>query len=176
MSATSVGRNCASSFCRLWVVMALCSLLSSAAFVEAQPPPMTATGCCCVVEGVAYRCTEKTQADCLTLQPKAPVFPKIDDWKKMWNDYVAASEAQASKPSYGGWIAARCGDDINPATGEPRGAPTGCCCIPKLHPSGDDRFDCKASVTHFDCKAECSLFQDGRLPSGCTWTQGACQQ
>ena len=176
MSATSVGRNCASSFCRLWVVMAFCSLLSSAAFVEAQPPPMTATGCCCVVEGVAYRCTEKTQADCLTLQPKAPVFPKIDDWKKMWNDYVAASEAQASKPSYGGWIAERCGDDINPATGEPRGAPTGCCCIPKLHPIGDDRFDCKASMTHFDCKAECSLLRDGRLPSGCNWTAGACRQ
>jgi len=176
MSATSVGRDCASSSGRLWVVMALCSLLSSAAFVEAQPPPMTATGCCCVVEGVAYRCTEKTQADCLTLQPKAPVFPKIDDWKKMWNDYVAASEAQASKPSYGGWIAAWCGDDINPATGEPRGAPTGCCCIPKLHPSGDDRFDCKASMTHFDCKAECSLLRDGRLPSGCNWTAGACRQ
>ena len=160
-----------------WVVMALGTVLAGAAVVPAQqPPPMTAKGCCCVVEGVAYRCTEKTQADCLTLQPKAPIFPKIDDWKKMWNDYVAASEAQASKPSYGGWIAARCGDDINPATGEPRGAPTGCCCIPKLHPIGDDRFDCKASMTHFDCKAECSLLRDGRLPSGCNWTAGACRQ
>jgi len=65
---------------------------------------------------------------------------------------------------------------INPATGQPFGAPTGCCCIPKLHPTADDRFDCKASVTEFDCKAECAELKDGRLPSGCTWAKGACPQ
>jgi hypothetical protein len=112
---------------------------------------------------------------CHALQPSAPVFPKIADWKKMWNDYVAASETQATKPSHGGWIAESCGDDINPKTGEPRGAPTGCCCLPKQKPVGDDRFDCKASMTHFDCKAECSFFTDGRKASDCTWAEGACQ-
>jgi hypothetical protein len=129
---------------------------------------MTATGCCCVVEGVAYRCSEKTQADCLALQPGAPVFPALDDWRTAWNEYIAASEAQASKPSQGGWIAGSCGVDINPATGG--------CCMPKLHPSDDDRFDCKASMTHFDCKAECASLRDGRLPSGCTWKEGGCRQ
>jgi hypothetical protein len=48
--------------------------------------------------------------------------------------------------------------------------------MPKLHPTGDDRFDCKADWTHFDCKAECSLFKDGRSPSGCTWTEGVCRR
>ncbi|HSV05674.1 MAG TPA: hypothetical protein VLI07_04130 [Candidatus Binatus sp.] len=159
-----------------WAPVALCALLAGATFAPAQPSPMTAKGCCCVVEGVAWRCTEKTQADCLALQPGAPVFPKVADWKKMWDAYVTASEAQANKPSYGGWVAESCGADINPATGEPRGAPTGCCCMPKLHPSGDDRFDCKSSMTNFDCKAECAFFKDGRLPSGCTWAAGACRQ
>jgi len=116
-----------------WVPLALCALLSGATSAPAQPPPMTAKGCCCVVEGPAWRCTEKTQADCLALQPAAPVFPKIADWKKMWDAYVAASEAQANKPSHGGWVAESCGADINPATDESRGAPTGCCCMPKLH-------------------------------------------
>jgi len=159
-----------------WAPPALCALLSVATSARAQPPPPTAKGCCCVVEGVAYRCTEKTQADCLAAQPGVPVFPKVDDWKKAWNAYVAASEAQASKPSQGGWIAGSCGADINPATGEPRGAPTGCCCMPKLKPTGDDRLDCTPRMTHFDCKVECSFFKDGRLPSGCTWAEGGCRQ
>lgn len=156
--------------------LALCVLLAGATLAAAQAPPMTATGCCCVVEGVAWRCAEKTQADCLALQPDARVLPKIADWKKMWDAYVAASEAQANKPAHGGWIAESCGADISPKTGEPRGAPTGCCCMPKLHPSGDDRFDCTPDMTHFDCKAECAMFTDGRLPSGCTWAAGACRQ
>jgi hypothetical protein len=158
----------------LWTLFALCALLIGVAAAQG-PPPMTAKGCCCVVEGVAWRCSEKTQAECLALQPATPIFPKIADWKKMWNDYVAASETQATKPSHGGWVAERCGQDINPATGEPRGAPTGCCCMPKLHPTGD-RFDCKPAMTHFDCKAECAFFKDGRDPSGCTWTAGACAE
>jgi hypothetical protein len=151
-------------------------LLAAATVVSAQPPPVTAKGCCCVVEGVGWKCTEKTQADCLALQPKAPTFPKVADWKKMWDAYVAASEKQASKPSHGGWVAESCGADINPATGEPRGAPAGCCCMPKLNPSGDDRLNCKSGMTHFDCKAECAMFKDGRLPSGCTWTAGTCRR
>jgi hypothetical protein len=157
-----------------WATLAV--VLAGVVFASAQPQPMTARGCCCVVAGVAYRCAEKTQADCLALQPGAPVFPKLDDWRKAWNAYVAASEAQASKPSQGGWIAGSCGADINPATGEPRGAPTGCCCMPKLHLTGDDRFDCKPGATHFDCKAGCALLKDGRLPSGCTWKEGGCRQ
>jgi len=159
-----------------WALLALSALLAVATGIQAQPPPPTAKGCCCVVEGIAYRCMEKTEADCLALQPSAPVFPKIADWRKMWDAYVAASEAQAKKPSYGGWIAESCGADINPKTGEPRGAPTGCCCMPKLHPTGDDRFDCKPSLTNFDCKAECAFFKDGRLASGCTWAEGGCRQ
>jgi hypothetical protein len=83
---------------RITVATALI-LLVGAAVTGAQPPPATAKGCCCVVEGVAYRCTEKTQADCVALQPGAPVFAKLDDWRKAWNEYVAASEKQANKPS-----------------------------------------------------------------------------
>ena len=63
---------------------------------------------------------------------------------------------------------------ISPKTGEPPGAPKGCCCFPKLHPTGTDAFDCKADMTEFDCKAECASFKDGRLPSGCKWAKGAC--
>jgi len=64
---------------------------------------------------------------------------------------------------------------ISPLTGEAPGAPTGCCCYPKIHPTEKDRYDCKPTVTEFDCKAECSMFKDGRLPSGCKWNPGACQ-
>lgn len=78
-----------------WAIVAVCTLLAGVTSILAQPPPMTATGCCCVVDGVAWRCTEKTQADCLALQPKAPVFPKIADWKKAWDAYVAP----ATEPS-----------------------------------------------------------------------------
>ncbi len=63
---------------------------------------------------------------------------------------------------------------LNPATGEPYGAAAGCCCFPKLHPTAEDRFDCKSDMTEFDCKAECAELKDGRLPSGCKWTKGAC--
>lgn len=65
---------------------------------------------------------------------------------------------------------------LNPATGEPYGAPAGCCCFPKLEPTAESRFDCKADMTEFDCKAECAQLKDGRLPSGCKWTKGACQK
>ena len=63
---------------------------------------------------------------------------------------------------------------IDPATGGPVGAPEGCCCFPKLHPTDTEKFDCKAGMTEFDCKAECSTLKDGRLPSGCRWSTGAC--
>ena len=63
---------------------------------------------------------------------------------------------------------------INPATGEPPGAPTGCCCFPKSdNPAGPGAL-CKSNVTEFDCRAECAELRDGRLPSGCTWSKGAC--
>src|SRR5262245_49805428 len=153
----------------LWIVTGVTSL-------EAQPPPPTTKGCCCMVEGVAYRCTEKTQAECLAQQPGAPVFSKVDDWRKTWNEYVASSREQAAKPSHGGWVAGSCGADIDPAAGQPRTAPTGSCCMPQRNPSGDDRFDCEPGMTNFDCKAECSFFKDGRVPSSCAWTQGACRQ
>ncbi len=156
------------------VALAFCAVLAGAVGVRAQPS-MAAKGCCCVTEGIAYRCSEKTQAECLALQPRAPTFPKIGDWKVAWDKFVAASKAQETKPSSGGWIAESCGQAINPATGEPRGAPTGCCCFPPSKPGVKDPSDCKASFTEFDCKAECSMLKDGRLPSGCTWAAGACQ-
>src|SRR5262249_57584239 len=99
-----------------WALLALSALLAVATGIQAQPPPPTAKGCCCVVEGIAYRCMEKTEADCLALQPSAPVFPKIADWRKMWDAYVAASEAQAKKPSYGGVGAASIPGRTNPQT------------------------------------------------------------
>jgi hypothetical protein len=62
---------------------------------------------------------------------------------------------------------------IDPATGEPPGAPTGCCCFPKADsPAGAGQI-CK-NMTEFDCKAECAELREGRLPSGCRWTTGAC--
>ena len=61
------------------------------------------------------------------------------------------------------------------AWAQPSGGTQGCCCFPKLHPTGNDRFDCKGSMTEFDCRAECAMFKDGREPSGCTWAVGACQ-
>ena len=159
---------------RVATILAFCAVLAAGASAGAQPAA-GAKGCCCVVQGVAYNCSEKTQADCLALQPKAPTFPKVADWKKAWDEFVAASKAQEAKPTNGGWVAESCEGAINPATGEPRGAPAGCCCLPKLKPTDADRFDCKGSMTEFDCKAECSMFKDGRLPSGCRWTAGACQ-
>ncbi len=152
------------------MLLALCVLFASSAAAQG-PPSMSAKGCCCVAAGAAWRCAEKTQADCLANEPAAPIFPKIGDWKKMFDDYVASSWEQARSPTHGGWIAESCGADVSPVTGEPRGAPVGCCCLPKLHPSGDDRFDCKPGTTHFDCKAECWSFKDGRR---CTWTEGTC--
>ncbi|MEO8602586.1 MAG: hypothetical protein ABI629_08425 [bacterium] len=63
---------------------------------------------------------------------------------------------------------------MNPATGEPPDAPTGCCCYPKADPvAGHDPL-CKSDVTEFDCKAECAELKDGREKSGCHWTTGAC--
>ncbi len=64
---------------------------------------------------------------------------------------------------------------LDPATGEPYGAPSGCCCFPKADSDPDGRRICK-SFTEFDCKAECAGLRDGRLPSGCAWTTGACPQ
>ena len=131
----------------------------------AQPPPMNAPGCCCLAYAGTYACTDKTQGDCLKIQPSAPMYPKIADWKKAWNDAVAASKAQEAKPMRGGWIAESC---------EKSEARMGCCCFPKRNPT-DKTADCKAS-SEFDCSADCSLLKDGRLPSGCTWTVGDCSQ
>ncbi|MCW5890524.1 MAG: hypothetical protein KIT14_08225 [bacterium] len=130
------------------------------------------TGCCCVTDGIAYRCSDLTQAECLKQEPQAPKFDTKADWKAAWGKFVEASKTQEARPMSGGWIAESCLDDINPKTGEPKGAPTGCCCYPPAEAGGAPT--CKASVTEFDCKAECSLLKDGRLPSGCTWNAGAC--
>ena len=62
---------------------------------------------------------------------------------------------------------------VNPETGAPVGAPKGCCCFPRLHPTAKDAFDCKPGMVEFDCKAECAQLKDGREPSGCKWTSGA---
>ena len=64
--------------------------------------------------------------------------------------------------------------DENRATGASVGAPQGCCCFPKLHPTATERFDCKANMVEFDCKAECAQLKDGRDLSGCKWTKGDC--
>jgi len=73
------------------------------------------------------------------------------------------------------WTPARAADPANPPmdpkTGEPPGAPVGCCCLPKLQAGA---FECVAKTTEFDCKAQCAELKDGRLPSGCKWTVGAC--
>ena len=79
----------------------------------AQPPPMTAKGCCCAVVDKAYKCAEKTQADCLAEQPGAPMYPRMEDWKKAYEAGVKASEAQEglggpAKPMRGGWISGPC--------------------------------------------------------------------
>ena len=63
---------------------------------------------------------------------------------------------------------------VNPATGGPANAPSGCCCIPKLHPTSSDAFDCRAHTVQFDCTAQCAQLKDGRDPSGCKWTAGDC--
>jgi hypothetical protein len=92
--------------------------------------------------------------------------PEDGGLEKAWDEGVAASKAQEAKPMHGGWIGEPC------AQVEAR---PGCCCFPKLHPTATERVDCKPSMTEFDCRAECSMFKDGRLPSGCTWAAGGCQ-
>jgi hypothetical protein len=137
-------------------------LLVGARAVPAQPAA-NAPGCCCLGQAGSFACAEKTQAECNAIQPAAPMFAKVADWKEA----VAASKAAEAKPMRGGWIAESC---------EQAEARIGCCCFPKLKPTESDRFDCKPGMSEFDCKAECSLLKDGRLPSGCTWTLGACQR
>jgi len=65
---------------------------------------------------------------------------------------------------------------MNPATGQPPGAPTGCCCYPKADPVGKHDPLCKPDMTHFDCKAECAELKDGKQKSGCHWKKGACPE
>lgn len=151
-------------------MMWACALLTSPTPGRAQPA-MNAPGCCCVKEGAAFGCSVQSQADCLARQPKAPTFPKGADWKVAWEKYLAADEAAESEKLSGGWIAEPCTDVLNPKTGEPRGAATGCCCFPPA----DGRV-CKADMTDFDCKAECAGLRDGSKPSGCTWAKGACSK
>jgi hypothetical protein len=80
-------------------------------------------------------------------------------------DVESAEGRRDGGPMKGGWIGESC------EKGEAR---PGCCCFPKLQPTGNDRFDCKGSMTEFDCRAECAMFKDGREPSGCTWAVGTC--
>jgi len=146
---------------RAVIVVAYTMLLSGVFSAWAQASG-GAPGCCCLMRGVTFVCGEKTQSECLAILPAAPTFAKIADWKKA----VEASKAQESGPMKGGWIGESC---------EQAEARPGCCCFPKLHPTGSDRFDCKAGMTEFDCRAECAMFKDGREPSGCTWAVGACR-
>ena len=61
------------------VVIALLGvMLSAAAPAWGQPAP-SARGCCCVGYGGSYACAEKSQADCLEVQPAAPKFAKLAD-------------------------------------------------------------------------------------------------
>jgi hypothetical protein len=141
----------------LLVITAL--LAATAAWAQAGPG---SRGCCCLGQSGSYVCDDKTQAECLAIQPAAPTFPHLADWKKAWNDWIAASKAQEAKPMRGGWIAESC---------EKTEARVGCCCFPPL---GQSPRQCKAEIREFDCRAECALLRDGRKPSDCTWTGGAC--
>jgi len=138
-----------------------CAAVLAGAFWASAQPSGGARGCCCLVQGGSYVCGEKTQAECLAIQPAAPTFPKTADWKKAWDDFVAASKAQEAKPMQGGWIGESC---------EKAEARSGCCCFP----TGGDHPDCKNGMSEFDCKAQCAQLRVGRLPSGCTWTVGTC--
>jgi hypothetical protein len=82
--------------------------LLGARTLVAQPPSASARGCCCVAQGKSYSCVEKTQADCLAEQPAIPTFPRSEDWKTAWSDWMMASETQEAKPLRGGWIAGPC--------------------------------------------------------------------
>ena len=146
---------------RSGVIVVACAVLLAGAPSALAQPSGGARGCCCLVQGVTYVCAEKTQDECLALQPAAPTFAKIADWKKA----VEASKAQAARPMKAGWIGESC---------EKAEARPGCCCFPKLHPTQSNRFDCKSGITEFDCRAVCSMFKDGRQPSGCTWALGSC--
>jgi hypothetical protein len=137
------------------VAAAVVSILMTAAMAWGG---QAAQGCCCVGGGGSYACAAKSQTDCLAVQPAAPRFEKLADWKKA----VDASKAQDAKPLLGGWIAESC---------EKAESRIGCCCFP----TADDRSDCKPGMSEFDCKAQCAQLRDGRLPSGCTWAVGTCQ-
>ncbi len=154
-------------------VVGLCAVLvGGAAWAQtaAKPAAMDAVGCCCVEKGIAFDCSDQTQAACLKQQPQAPAFQKMADWHAAWNKFMAAQRAAESRPMVGGWIAESCGAAINPKTGEPKGAPTGCCCFPPK-----DKPVCKATMTEFDCMAECAELRDGRAPNPCAWNAGACK-
>lgn len=88
------------------VMISTVLLLAGAA--RSQPPAPSAPGCCCVAKGRSYTCAEKTQGDCLAEQPAIPTFPRTEDWKKAWDDWMKASEAAEAKPMRGGWIAGPC--------------------------------------------------------------------
>ncbi len=149
---------------RVVIVAMTLGLLPAGARVAAAQPAPSAPGCCCVASRGFYVCAEKTQAECLKLQPAVPTFPKLADWKKAWDDAVAASKAQEAKPMQGGWVAESC---------ERAESRTGCCCFPKVPPA--EGFDCRPGLNEFDCRAECAMLKDGREPSGCTWSVGVCQ-
>ena len=84
-------------------VLALAALFAGPRSGWAQPS-LKSPGCCCLPKGDTFACSEKTQADCLALEPAAPTFAKVEDWDQA----VAASKAQEKKPMRGGWIAGPC--------------------------------------------------------------------
>jgi hypothetical protein len=120
--------------CRKGVMAVTFGVVVAGAVSAWAQPAMSARGCCCVGQAGSYGCADKTQGDCLALQPAAPKFAKLADWRKA----VAASKAQEATPMQGGWIAEPC---------EKAEARIGCCCFPKLHPTESDRYDCKAGMS-----------------------------
>jgi hypothetical protein len=143
---------------RARIVAAIVGLVLATSSVASAQPAAGAAGCCCVGYGGSYACAPKSQADCLAVQPAAPKFAKLADWKKA----VEESKAQEAKPLLGGWFAESCEKAENRS---------GCCCFP----TGKERADCKNDMSEFDCKAQCAQLRDGRLPSGCTWAVGTCK-
>jgi hypothetical protein len=85
------------------LALALTTVLTGSAF--AQPAPMGETGCCCIaIQGGKVGCGPKTQADCLTEQPKTPLYDKLPDWAKA----VAESEKDEAGKMNTGWRAGAC--------------------------------------------------------------------
>lgn len=90
-------------------VVSGCMLLVVAGATAARaqgPAPMAEKGCCCVaVKGGKVGCGQKSQADCLAEQPRAPLYDHLPDWASA----VATSQGQEAEKVKTGWRAGPCG-------------------------------------------------------------------